>query len=205
MSSPTSARKADVRKLFNAVEINLEARFMTSSKDEHPCRIVEMSTAEITFETPIKPDIGDMVVVYIKELGRFEGIVEHHSDAGFSISMSLTKVKHTKLAEQLVWFSNREALGLPESRRHKRIVPLMQWTTVKLNNGKEKMAKINDISISGVSIEANISVLNVTLIVGGRITVGSRAATVLRVFPGGFVATFDHFIDEGDFDETIRL
>ncbi len=178
---------------------------MVSSKAEHPCRIVEMSTGAITFSASIRPAVGDMVVAYIAELGRFEGIVEQQTDDGFRISMSLTEVKHKKLAEQLVWFSNREMLDLPETRRHKRLVPLMQWTTVRLHNGKEKMAKINDISISGVNIEANISVMNVTLLVGSRIMIGTKPATVLRVLKDGFVATFDDFLAEQEFDESIRL
>lgn len=178
---------------------------MDAAKAEHPCRVVEMSTGEMTFHSAVTPPVGDMVVVYITELGRFEGLVDRHIEAGFTISMSLTEMKHKKLAEQLVWFSNREVLDLPESRRHKRIVPLLQWTTVRLNNGKERMARINDVSISGVNIEANISITKVTLLVGGSVMVGSRQATVQRVYPGGFVATFDKFLEEAEFDETIRL
>ena len=206
MSSKLSLKQTrDANRLFNPVTVSLAGRFMVSSKAEYDCRVVEMSTGEMSFESEVRPPIGDIVVVYVVELGRFEGEVDRHDDAGFTMKMSLPELKHKKLAEQLVWFSNREALELPESRRHKRIVPMMQWTTVKLNSGKEKMAKINDISISGVSVEANISVMNVTLIVGGRVMVGSRQATVLRVFKDGFVATFDNFLEEGEFDETIRL
>ena len=178
---------------------------MLPSKNEYPCQIVEMSSAEMLCSTPIKPELGAMVIVYVVELGRFEGIVERHEPTGFTISMNMPESKHKKLAEQLVWYANREVLDLPESRRHKRFVPLMQWTTVRLANGKERMARINDISSSGVNIEANVSVVKTTLLVGGHVVIGTKTATILRVFQGGFVAQFDEPFPEGGLDETIRL
>ncbi len=178
---------------------------MLPSKHEYPCQIIEMSSAEMLFSTPVQPELGEIVVAYIAELGRFEGIVDRHEPTGFAISMNLPELKHKKLAEQLVWYANREVLDLPDSRRHKRFVPLMQLTTVRLANGKERMAKINDISASGVNIEANVSLVNATLLVGGRVVIGAKAATILRVFQGGFVAQFDEAFPEGELDETIRL
>lgn len=128
---------------------------MLASGAEHPCRIVAMSTGEMLFSTPVRPRLGEKVIVYIAELGRFEGGVSRHEGEGFAIGLKLTEMKHRKLAEQLVWFANRDVLDLPENRRHKRIVPMLQWTIVRLSNGKEKTAKINDISLSGVSVEVN--------------------------------------------------
>jgi hypothetical protein len=189
----------------NSVQVSLAGRFMVSSKSEYPCRIVEMSTDEILISTDVRPELGEMIVVYITELGRFEGSVERHEFVGFRIGMDLTETKHKRLAEQLVWFGNREIFDLPEARLNKRFVPLMQWTVVHLANGKERMAKINDISASGVNIEVSISLLNAILLVGSHVVIGTRAATVVRVILGGFVAKFDEPFPENEIDETIRL
>lgn len=187
-------------RLHNSVEVDLEGRFMLQTGAEHPCRIVEMSTGEMNFATTVRPPPGERIIVYISELGRFEGDVERHEENGFVIGLKLTETKHRKLAEQLVWFANREAFDLPENRRHKRIVPMMQWTILRLSNGREHMAKINDLSLSGVNIEANARVM-----VGSQVVIGARPAKVMRVFDGGFVAEFVEPFAEGELDETTRL
>lgn len=196
----------DAKRLHSTVRVDLEARFMLPSKEEHNCRVLEMSTGGMSISSAASPRPGDQIIIYIAELGRFEARVEAPADSGFSVSMSLTPHKHKKLAEQLVWYANRDALDLPENRRHKRFVPLNHLTTVRFMNGRECMARINDISASGVNVEINLSVNSkVTILVGGSVVVGSKKTTVIRVFEGGFVAKFDEIFEEGEIDETITL
>lgn len=201
MSLQAEFRPSKIKeRVHSSVEVDLEARFMLPTGAEHSCRIVEMSTGVMRFATDVRPTISERIIVYISELGRFEGDVERHEEIGFAISLKLTEMKHRKLAEQLVWFANREAFDLPENRRHRRFVPMMQWTILRLSNGREHMAKINDLSLSGVNIEANARVM-----VGSQVTIGARAAKVARVFDGGFVAEFNEPFAEGALDETSRL
>ncbi|PPD41894.1 MAG: pilus assembly protein PilZ [Methylocystis sp.] len=164
-----------------------------------------MSTGEMVIASDVRPVLDDQVIVYIAELGRFEGKVARHEPAGYAVAMSLAPLKHAKLAEQLVWFANRSTLDLSDNRRHKRFVPLTQLTTVRLSNGKERMARINDISASGVNVEVNVSVSKLTILVGSQVVVGSKSAKVIRVYDGGFVAKFDEDFAEGAIDETITL
>lgn len=187
-------------RIHNTVQVDLSARFMLQTGAEHVCRIIEMSTGGVRFATEIRPRLGERIIVYIVELGRFEGDVERHEESGFAIGLKLTETKHRKLAEQLVWFANREEFDLPENRRHRRFVPMMQWTILRLSNGREHMAKINDLSVSGVNIEANARVM-----VGSQVTIGAKAAKVTRVYDGGFVAEFIEPFAEGELDETSRL
>lgn len=206
MTSLSVSKIVDLVKSAPArVRLNLDGRFMRPSKEEFPCRISEMSTGDMVLSTEVDLPLGEMLVIYIPELGRFEGILDRREEEAFVLSMSLTQAKHKKLAEQLVWFGNREMFDLPESRRSRRIVPLLQWTTVRLANGTERMAKINDISSSGINVEVSVTVQKARLLVGSRVTVGSKAAKVLRIFEGGFVATFEEPIPPEEFNETIRL
>lgn len=199
MPAESSPNVAETR-LFNAVKVELDGRFMLPSGAEHACKIVEMSTGEMIFVTPVAPKLTEKIIVYISELGRFEGVVVRREPDGFAISLRLTELKHRKLAEQLVWFANRDLLELPESRRHRRIVPMMQRVVVHLNNGKERIGKINDLSATSVNVDVIATVL-----VGSQVVLGSRAATVTRVFEGGFVADFAEPFIEGELDETTRL
>lgn len=200
MSLQSFDERAGRSRVHNSVKVDLEARFMLPGGAEHPCRIVEMSTGEITFATPVSPRDGDRIIVYIAELGRFEGDVERRVDEGFAISLALTETKHKKLAAQLVWFANRDVLDLPESRRHPRIVPRMQWIRVKTSDGKEKVARINDVSLCGISVETTAPFAE-----GDRVAFGVKTAVVTRVFENGFVAEFDEPFKEGELDESVRL
>jgi len=193
-------------RLHNSVRVDLDGRFMLPSKVEHRCKVVSMSTGAMLISSDATPKLGDQVIVYIAELGRFEGKVEGHEEGRFTLGMTLTALKHKKLAEQLVWFANRDTLDLPDNRRHKRFVPLTQLTTVRFANGKECVARINDISASGVNVEVNLSVnAKVTILVGSSVFVGSKKAAVVRMFEGGFVAKFDEIFEEGAIDETVVL
>jgi len=164
-----------------------------------------MSTGEMLLSAEVTPAVGELLIIYIAELGRFEGKVERLESTGFAVSMVLSELKHRKLAEQLVWFANRASLDLTDNRRHKRFVPLNQLTTVRLANGKERMARINDISASGVNVEINLSVSKLTILVGSRLFVGKKSAIVLRTFEGGFVAKFEETFEETSIDETIVI
>ncbi len=192
--------KRSNKRFFTAVKVDLEGRFMRASGVEARCRVVEMSTAGMTLASPANPPRGEKIIVYTGELGRFEGVVENSELDSFSIALKLTELKHKKLSEQLVWYTNRDALDLPEGRRHKRIVPMMQRVVLKLASGAEKIVKITDVSLTSVNIEAHIPTVE-----GQFVTLGQKAATVTRVFEGGFVADFSEPFDESGFDETIRL
>jgi hypothetical protein len=182
------------------VRVDLAASLVLPGGTEHSCRIMEASTAEMAFATPLEPRYGDHVVVYASELGRLEGDVERRMEGGFAITLDLTETRRRRLAGQLIWFANRERCGLPEGRRHKRIVPRMPWTRVRMPDGMEMVAHINDVSIAGVSVDAAADVA-----VGDRVAFGVKAAVVGRVFAGGFVAEFEEPFAEGELSETTRL
>lgn len=188
------------------VRVGLDGRFMLPSRREHGCQIVEMSTREMLIASAATPPLGDQVIVYIADLGRFEGVVARYESEGFVVGMALSALKYEKLAEQLDGLAIRG--GAPDqldSRRHQRFVPLTRLTTVRLANGRERMARINDISATGVNVEFNLAAARLTILVGSRIFVGAKAATVIRLFDGGFVAQFDDAFAEGAVDETTAL
>ncbi|WP_424362607.1 PilZ domain-containing protein [Methylocystis parvus] len=203
MSSRLGFDASDARvKLHNKVRVDLDGRFMLPSKQEYSCQVQEMSTGEMLIACELTPPLGAPLIIYLPALGRLEGTVERHETEGFVVALSLPPLKHRKIAELLVWYANRNAFDVAENRRHKRFVPLTQLTTLRLPNGKECMARINDVSASGVSVTVN---LKTTLLVGSTLFVGSKKATVLRLKEGGFVAEFEEDFEEGSIDETIIL
>ena len=88
----------------------------------------------------------EKIIAYLAQIGRVQGVVRRQFVGGFAISMSLPALKREKLADQLTWLANRQALGMPEDRRHERVTPTNPHSTLTLPNGREMLCKIIDIS-----------------------------------------------------------
>jgi len=185
---------------FQRVPVTLFGRYMLESRKEFPCQTVEMSPGDILLFAPVKAQIGEKVVVYLDELGRFAGAAVRQSPTGFAIAMNLPPLKRDKLADQLTWFANRHEFGSLEDRRHERVAPLMQRAVMRLPDGKEHIVKIRDISLSGVGIETDVRPA-----LGTRILVGATAATVVRHFEHGIAGEFARPFAAGEIDESTRL
>ena len=185
---------------FQRVPVVMFGRYMLESRHEYPCQTIEMSPGDMTLFAPVKAQIGEKVVVYLDEIGRFAGVAVRQTETGFAIAMTLPPMKRDKLADQLTWFANRHAFNLPEDRRHERIVPLMQRTLLRLPDGQEVMVKIKDISLSGVGIETEARPE-----IGARIVVGATTATIVRHFDNGIGAEFLKPFTAGEIDESTRL
>jgi hypothetical protein len=193
-------RETRENRRFQRVPVTLFGRYMLESRREYPCQTIEMSPGDMSVFAPVKAQIGEKVVVYLDEIGRFAGVAVRLTESGFVMSMNLPPMKRDKLADQLTWFANRHAISLPEDRRHERIVPLMQRTLLRLPDGQEIIAKIRDLSLSGVGVETEARPP-----LGAKITVGSTPAVVVRHFEGGIGGEFDRPFNPGEIDESTRL
>jgi hypothetical protein len=185
---------------FQRVPVALFGRYMLESKTEYPCQTIEMSPGDILLFAPVKASIGEKVIVYLDELGRFAGTAARLVPTGFAITMNLPPLKRDKLADQLTWFATRNFIGRPEDRRHERITPLMTRAILRLEDKRELIVRILDISISGVGVATDtIPPL------GAQVVLGSTPATVVRHFAGGFAGEFKKPFAPGSIDELTRL
>jgi hypothetical protein len=185
---------------FQRVNLSLSGRYMLASRREFPCRTINISPGGMFLSGPVKPAIGESVVVYVDALGRFVGKSVRVVPDGFALALELPPRKREKLADQLTWFANRKALSGAEDRRHERIVPLMPRAVLRLSNGQEFIVKIRDISLSGFAVETNCLPQ-----AGTPIVIGSTPATVVRHFDDGFAGEFIAPFSEGEIDEMTRL
>lgn len=173
---------------------------MVRHEGEFPCHTFEISTDGASLFAPAKAPPGAEVILYLSALGRIPGVATRQTPTGFEMAFKLTRAKQERLAQQLNWFASRESGDEPERRRHDRVVPINPVTVLRLPWGAERVAKIESISLSGVSIESDIwPDLNSIVIVG------SRTATVIRHFDGGFACEFREHLQPSELDETVRL
>lgn len=192
-------RKQEQRR-FQRVAVSLLGRYMLADRQEYPCQTLEMSVGGASLVAPVQGKVGERVIVYLEHIGRVEGLITRHLTGGFAMSIQAAPLKRDKMASQLTWLANRQALGLPEDRRHERLTPRAAGVTLRFESGREVLARLIDVSLSGAAIatESKPSI-------GCAITVGSTAAKVVRHFQGGIGVEFRLPLSPDRFSENIVL
>jgi hypothetical protein len=188
------------RRRHQRVKVVLLGRYMLEDRHEYPCQTIDISPGGVAIEAAVNGAIGERVVAYFSQIGRVEGAIARHFEKGFAIQMRLPVLKREKLADQLTWLVNRQALGLPEDRRHERIAPHFARTTLKTPDGGEHAARLIDISISGAAMNVEASPP-----IGSPVIVGDTPAQIVRHFAGGVAVEFARLLPADTFGEDTRL
>jgi len=140
------------RRRHKRLAVTLLGRFMRESKEEHPCRLVDISAGGAAIVAPIPVEPGERVVAYFDHVGGIEGVVIRVFDGGFAFKIDATKHKREKIAAQLTWLANRSEFNDAAERRHDRISPADETATLQLAEGIVLTCRLLDISISGAAI-----------------------------------------------------
>jgi hypothetical protein len=193
-------QKSLERRRHQRVAISLLGRYMLEDKREFPCQTTNMSPGGVSIIAPVRGKIGERVVAYLDQIGRVEGKIARHTERGFAMQLSLPYPKREKIANQLTWLINRNALGMPEDRRHERIVPHRQHAILKIEGDREHVVKLIDVSVSGAAISTPEKPA-----VGTKVVLGQTPGHVIRTFEGGLAVAFDKVITAEHFDENIKL
>jgi hypothetical protein len=101
------------------------------------------------------------------------------------MTIGATARKRDKLAAQLTWLANRHILGLPEDRRHGRVVPRNPSGRLIMPNGLNITCRIIDVSQSGAAVSTDQRPA-----VGALVTLGKVQGRVVRHLEDGFAIEF---------------
>ncbi len=173
------------RRRFQRVKVNLLGRYMLADRREFPCQVINMSPGNMALDAPVAGAPGERIIAYIDHLGRLEGHIARVLANGFAMTISATARKRDKLAAQLTWIANRHILGLPEDRRHGRIVPRNPMARLILPNGLNLTCRIIDVSESGAGIATDQRPPTGTLVMLGKVQ-----GRVVRHLEEGFAIEF---------------
>jgi hypothetical protein len=173
------------RRRYKRISVTLLGRFMRENKEEHPCKLVDVSAGGAAITSPVSVPVGERVVAYFDHIGGIEGVVVREFDGGFAFSIAATKHKREKLAAQLTWLANRSELGNDDGRRHERITPKNGEQTLQLAEGIVLTCRVLDVSISGASIATPARPE-----LGTEVMLGKLRARVMRHHPQGFGVQF---------------
>jgi len=167
------------------ITISLVGRFMRQSKEEHPCKLIDISAGGAAVSSTVPVTVGERVVAYFDHIGGIEGEVVRLLENGFAFKINATTHKREKIAAQLTWLANRGELEDESSRRHERIAPNVGESTLHLAEGIVLTCRILDISISGASIATPARPE-----IGTEVVLGKLRARVVRHHPQGFGVQF---------------
>jgi hypothetical protein len=173
------------RRRHKRIAVTLLGRFMRPTKEEHACKLVDISAGGVAVTSPVSVPVGERVVAYFDHVGGLEGVVVRTFDGGFAFSISATKHKREKLAAQLTWLANRAVLGGVDGRRHERITPRNGEHTLQLAEGIVLGCRVLDVSISGASVATPARPE-----LGTEVLLGKLRARVVRHHPAGFGVQF---------------
>ena len=188
------------RRRHSRIKVSLFGRYMLTDRRELPCQTIDVSAGGVALAAPVVGHIGQRVVVYLEHLGRLEGDIVRHLKDGFAIQLRLSPLKRDKIADTLTWLANRNALGLPEDRRHERIEPIHKRVQVTMPDASLHPGMLVDVSLSGAFVKCPM-----TPQLGEVVIVGSTEGRVVRRTEEGFAIEFLRLLPMETFDNRVKL
>ncbi len=199
-AQPASPAPAEDRRRHPRLPVALLGRYRLATLQDYPCLSVDVSLGGVALLAPVKGPVGDRVVLHLEQIGTLEGRIVRHTMTGFALELRLSARRRERLKAQLAWLENRHSLGLPERRRHRRIVPLHTAVMVHFEDGRRLATRLVDVSRSGAAI-----LLDEKPPVGASLTLGATAGRVVRHFEDGVGVEFAVPLPRDRFSEDMVL
>ncbi|MGD9670702.1 MAG: PilZ domain-containing protein [Hyphomicrobiaceae bacterium] len=166
---------APERRLHKRFALKLVGRFMRADRQEYACELIDVSVGGMAVASPVQPDVGENIIVYMDELGGLEGKVARVFDDGFAISFTATPHKREKLAARITWLVNRDELAGVETRAHERRLPGRNSNSLKLSDEITLQVQVIDVSLSGANVATEARPP-----LGSEVQLGKLRAEVVR-------------------------
>ncbi len=164
---------------FLRVQLSIEARFLLTDQTEHIGSVEDISAGGVALACDVKPEVNDKIIVYIDQMGGYEGRVVRQTDAGFSVEFACSPAKRERTVNQLTWISNKPTGTSIDDRQHSR-ESVSQNSFLHRTDGAQIKCSIVDMSVGGMAI--NIADKPP---IGEIIMIGRMEGRVVRHFAEG--------------------
>ena len=173
------------RRRFRRVIMETTARCMWLKGEEFEAKTVDLAAGGLSLKTDQPFNIGDELVMYIDGLGRLSGKVARKTAFGFAVSFKLAPLKRERIADQLTWIVNKDALHLSDDRKSNRR-NIGGSLLVVAENGVATQCDVVDLSLTGVGLATTGPKPRI----GERVKVGSKLGRCSRYIDNGFAVEF---------------
>lgn len=173
------------RRRQSRARLNLHVRFLLQDGSENAGIVDDISIGGMNIVSNVAAEEGSVIIAYVEDLGRLEGVVARVDDRGIAVRLVLSPLRREKLQERL-----GAGLGLPapakgiEGRRFERETT-KGAAIVRRADGTELAARVTDLSLGGVAVEAAEWPP-----LGEQVMVGKMRGRVVRHNENGFAIEF---------------
>ena len=182
------------RRRHERIDLCVNGRLMVPDGQEFSCKVTDISLVGIALQSEAHVLIGDNLIIYLDDLGRFEGPVCRFLKEGFAIELKLADTHRVKVEERIQWLSsmqkgeNTDAENLRQfPRRTSNTRSLGTTSKIILENGEQIDCKVLDMSLSGVLVGTHLRPP-----IGSPVTIGRMKGCVVRHAPEGIGIQFDN-------------
>jgi hypothetical protein len=173
------------RRRHKRITVTLPGRFMRATKEDFPCKLIDMSAGGAAVTCQVGVQKGERIVAYFDHFGGIEGEVVREFEGGFAFRIHASRHKREKLAAQLTWIANSAELTEADHRRHERIAPANKQFALQLAEGIVVNCRVLDVSVSGASI-----LTPARPEIGSEVIIDKLRARVMRHHQQGFGVQF---------------
>lgn len=100
------------KRRFRRIRLNLSGKvYFPDTAEEVQCRVEDISVGGAFLQCKFRRHPGDQAIVYLGELGRFQGPITAVKKDAFTMEFTCSKQKRDKLADRLTIEINRHLLG----------------------------------------------------------------------------------------------
>jgi hypothetical protein len=173
------------RRRQSRARLSLHVRFLLQDGSENAGIVDDISIGGMNIVSNVAAEEGSVIIAYVEDLGRLEGVVARVDDRGIAVRLVLSPLRREKLQERL-----GAGLGHPapakgiEGRRFERETT-KGAAIVRRADGTELAARVTDLSLGGVAVEAAEWPP-----LGEQVMVGKMRGRVVRHNENGFAIEF---------------
>jgi c-di-GMP-binding flagellar brake protein YcgR len=149
MDKDQSTSTSEERRRHLRAPLKLHVRFLVQDGSEHGGVVTDVSVGGMNIVSDVTPDEGSIIIAYVEDLGRLEGIVSRVDTNGIAVRLTLSALRRDKLEERLGTTSRKGAEGRKYHRE-----PASGATRILRSDGRELAARVIDLSLGGVSVES---------------------------------------------------
>jgi len=179
------------RRRHKRLRVALSGRCMLQDRREFVCRVIDVSLGGLALAIPAVARIGERVVTYLDEIGRFEGRVARLIDGGLALTLDLTRHGRGKLTRLLARLGGEAVVS---DRRHERRLLDDFVSVLRMVDGSTVECRVLDLSVSGAAV--GFSGARPPL--GSPVRLGSTVGRVARVFDRGIAIAFEAPCDDAE-------